>query len=72
MPNAGSGYLYPNSTEFGKKAPYAWVFSSKHPGGINMAMCDGSVRFLKNSISVYTWWSLATIAGGEVLSADSY
>jgi hypothetical protein len=37
-----------------------------------MAMSDGSVKFIKNSISVYVWWSLATMAGSEVLSADSY
>ncbi|MDR3637055.1 MAG: DUF1559 domain-containing protein [Isosphaeraceae bacterium] len=72
LPNAGSGYLYPNSSQFGLKAPYAWVFSSHHPGGVNMVMADGSVRFIKNSISVYTWWSLATMAGGEVVSSDSF
>jgi prepilin-type N-terminal cleavage/methylation domain-containing protein/prepilin-type processing-associated H-X9-DG protein len=72
LPNAGSGYLYPNSSAFGKKAPYAWVISSKHSGGVNILMADGSARFIKNSVSVYTWWSLATMAGGEILSADSY
>jgi len=72
LPNVGSGYLYPTSSEFGKKAPYAWAFSSRHGGGVNMLMADGSVRFIKNSISVYTWWSLATMAGSEVVSADSY
>lgn len=72
LPNAGSGYLYPKSSPAAKKRPYAWTFSSRHPGGVNMVMADGSVRFIKNSINVYTWWSLATMAGGEVLSADSY
>jgi hypothetical protein len=37
-----------------------------------MGMADGSVRFIKNSISLTTWWSLATIAGGEIISSDSY
>ncbi|WP_165068151.1 DUF1559 family PulG-like putative transporter [Paludisphaera rhizosphaerae] len=72
LPNAGSGYLYPASSEFGKKAPYAWTFSSKHSGGLNMLMGDGSARFIKNSISVYTWWSAATIAGGEIISSDAF
>ena len=36
-----------------------------------MVMGDGSVRFIKNTINLYTWWSLATIHGGEVFSADS-
>lgn len=52
--------------------PYAWVFSSLHSGGINVLMGDGSCRFVKNSISTVTWWSLATIKGGEVVSADSF
>ena len=45
---------------------------SFHPGGVNALMADGSVRFLKNSINIRTWWALGTRAGGEVLSADSY
>jgi len=72
MPNGVSGYLYPAEVnEFRKKAPYAWVFSSKHAGGVNMLMGDGSVRFIKNSISPYTWWAAATIAAGEIISSDS-
>jgi prepilin-type N-terminal cleavage/methylation domain-containing protein/prepilin-type processing-associated H-X9-DG protein len=46
--------------------------SSYHPGGVNVAFLDGSVRFVKNTVSPITWWGLATKAGGEVISADSY
>jgi hypothetical protein len=35
-------------------------------------MMDGSVRFIKNTVSLPTWWALGTRARGEVLSADSY
>ncbi|MHC5543034.1 DUF1559 family PulG-like putative transporter [Singulisphaera rosea] len=45
---------------------------SRHPGGVNVGLCDGSVRFVKNSVSLVTWKALATRAGGEVISADSY
>jgi prepilin-type N-terminal cleavage/methylation domain-containing protein/prepilin-type processing-associated H-X9-DG protein len=45
---------------------------SAHPGGVNVAMCDGSVRFIKDSISQVNWLSLGTRNGGEVLSSDSY
>ena len=41
---------------------------SYHPGGVNACMADGSVKFFKNSINQRTWWSLGTIAGGEVIS----
>ncbi len=71
-PNGRAGILYPNATPTQKQSPYAWVFSSKHPGGLNMVMGDGSVRFIKNTINYYNWWSAATIAGGEIISADSF
>ncbi len=46
--------------------------SSYHPGGINALFADGSVHYIKNSVSPITWRALGTIAGGEVLSADQY
>jgi len=52
--------------------PGAINMSSYHPGGANMLLCDGSVRFLKNSTSYQTIWALGSIAGGEVISSDSY
>jgi prepilin-type N-terminal cleavage/methylation domain-containing protein/prepilin-type processing-associated H-X9-DG protein len=46
--------------------------SSNHPGGVNVAMLDGSVHFIKNTVNPTTWWALASKSGGEVLSSDSY
>ena len=46
--------------------------SSRHPGGANVMMGDGSVKFVKNSVALPTWRALGTRAGGEVISADSY
>jgi prepilin-type N-terminal cleavage/methylation domain-containing protein/prepilin-type processing-associated H-X9-DG protein len=46
--------------------------SSKHPGGCNVLFADGSVHFIKSSISLQTWMQLGTIAGGEVVSSDSF
>jgi prepilin-type N-terminal cleavage/methylation domain-containing protein/prepilin-type processing-associated H-X9-DG protein len=40
---------------------------SRHPGGVGVLMCDGSVQFAGNSIDVGVWRSLATIRGGEVV-----
>ena len=53
-------------------APGMMTLSSYHPGGCNIAMADGSVRFLKSSTAMNIIWSLGTRAGGEVISADSY
>jgi prepilin-type processing-associated H-X9-DG protein len=46
--------------------------TSNHPGGCNTAFVDGSVHFIKSSISMQTYWSLGTRADGEVVSSDSY
>ena len=46
--------------------------SSYHSGGANIAMCDGSVRFLKSSTALPTVWALGSRAGAEALSSDSY
>jgi type II secretory pathway pseudopilin PulG len=49
---------------------YVDDFTSMHPGGLNFLIADGSVRFIKNSISIPTWVGLGTRAGGEVLGDD--
>ncbi len=46
--------------------------SSSHPGGVNVTMGDGSVRFIKSSINRMTWWNLGTRNGGEVVGADQF
>jgi prepilin-type processing-associated H-X9-DG protein len=45
---------------------------SYHPGGVNILLADGSVRFIKDSVNGLTWRAFSTIAGGEIISADSY
>jgi prepilin-type N-terminal cleavage/methylation domain-containing protein/prepilin-type processing-associated H-X9-DG protein len=46
--------------------------TSRHPGGCNVMMADGSVRFVKSSVSLLVWMQLGTISGGETVSSDSY
>jgi prepilin-type N-terminal cleavage/methylation domain-containing protein/prepilin-type processing-associated H-X9-DG protein len=70
----------PNSKDY----PWGWCSSqaigdaeycaanSNHPGGVNTLMGDGSVRFLKDSINLPTYWALGTRARNEIVSADSY
>ena len=45
---------------------------SRHLGGVNVAMADGSVRFARDSIAIRTWRALSTTRGAEVISSDSY
>ncbi|CAN5745256.1 DUF1559 domain-containing protein [soil metagenome] len=46
--------------------------NSNHPGGVNIALADGSVKFIKDTINLPTWWALGTRNGGEVISGDAY
>ena len=76
-PSPGTNSQYPNclysfgggdtDDDFGNVG-----LSSYHPGGANVAFCDGSVHFLKNTTNQMTIWSLGSRAQGEVISADAY
>ena len=46
--------------------------SSRHPGGVNMLLGDGSVRFVKDTVDLATWRALGTRGGGEVIGGDTY
>jgi prepilin-type N-terminal cleavage/methylation domain-containing protein/prepilin-type processing-associated H-X9-DG protein len=39
---------------------------SRHRGGVNVALADGSVRFVSDRVSRRAWRALGTRAGGEV------
>jgi prepilin-type N-terminal cleavage/methylation domain-containing protein/prepilin-type processing-associated H-X9-DG protein len=45
---------------------------SFHAGGVNASMCDGSVKFFKNTVSLTTWMAVGSSQGAEVISSDSY
>jgi prepilin-type N-terminal cleavage/methylation domain-containing protein/prepilin-type processing-associated H-X9-DG protein len=46
--------------------------SSRHPGGVNTAFADGSVKFVKSTVNSKAWSAIGTTNGGEVVSADSF
>jgi len=59
-PNRRSCFFQPGRCVF--------TATSRHPGGVNVAMCDGSVRFVSNSIDKHAWRAMGTRAGGETVS----
>jgi prepilin-type processing-associated H-X9-DG protein len=46
------------------------AFTSRHPGGVNMSFLDGSVRFLRDSISEEARFAIGSRAGGEIFDLD--
>jgi prepilin-type N-terminal cleavage/methylation domain-containing protein/prepilin-type processing-associated H-X9-DG protein len=48
----------------------ATTANSNHTNGVNVALCDGSVRFVTNSISLATWRAVGSRNGGEVIGSD--
>jgi prepilin-type processing-associated H-X9-DG protein len=54
------------------EGPGMYGMSSFHNGGGNVALCDGSVRFLKSSTNTQVVWKLGSRAQGEIISADEY
>src|SRR5262249_54907947 len=62
----------PCTTDSSSGVDYYLAARSKHPGGVNALLCDGSVGLLKNSINVPTFQALSTRGLGEVISADAF
>lgn len=43
---------------------------SRHPGGVNVIMGDGSLRFVQDDIALATWRAMGTMNGSEVISEN--
>ncbi|WP_406697632.1 DUF1559 domain-containing protein [Singulisphaera sp. Ch08] len=53
-------------------APAMFGMASNHPGGANILLGDGAVRYLKDSTNAPVVWGLGSRNGGEIISADSF
>jgi prepilin-type N-terminal cleavage/methylation domain-containing protein/prepilin-type processing-associated H-X9-DG protein len=62
-PNSPTWDCLNTANNYGLKAA-----RSQHPGGVNLLLCDGSVRFVSNTVAPATWTALATRAGGDLVS----
>jgi prepilin-type processing-associated H-X9-DG protein len=51
--------------------PNTWSFRSHHPGGLQFAFADGSVRFVQETIALQVYRALATRRGKEIV-ADGF
>jgi prepilin-type N-terminal cleavage/methylation domain-containing protein/prepilin-type processing-associated H-X9-DG protein len=71
----------PNSTQYrwaecnGQNSVWESMYNnvtSNHSGGANFLMGDGSVKFIKDSIGMPTYFAIGTKANGETISGDAY
>jgi len=72
LPNRSSCYYGGGVGQPQAAAANVVAASSRHPGGVNVAFSDGSVRFIKSSVGPQVWYAIATVNGGEVVSSDAY
>jgi prepilin-type processing-associated H-X9-DG protein len=76
-PNSGIDYsvFQPTTGKNQENPPYAlptdgymWKSArSRHPGGVNVVMADGSQRFVQNEIAILVWRAMGTMDGGETV-----
>jgi prepilin-type N-terminal cleavage/methylation domain-containing protein/prepilin-type processing-associated H-X9-DG protein len=43
----------------------AQAAGSAHPGGVNVGLADGSIRFVAETVDKNIWWAIGTRNGGE-------
>lgn len=73
-PNSIGCYNGPPTTDsnirFNRSLINSRPATSLHHGGVNLLLCDGSVRFVSDFVADDVWSALGSRAGGEVMSTS--
>jgi prepilin-type N-terminal cleavage/methylation domain-containing protein/prepilin-type processing-associated H-X9-DG protein len=72
LPNRRSCYYDDQCCEGPDRYESMLAAGSAHPGGVNVLFMDGSVRFVKSSVSYAAWHAIGSKDGGEVVGADQF
>ncbi len=60
----------PPCTQMSSRMPSMYASRSRHSGGVQTALCDGSVQFMSNNIDITVWRALSTTRGSEVIPSE--
>jgi prepilin-type processing-associated H-X9-DG protein len=70
--SSSTPWTKPDDPVFDGTQPTPARTPSPHPGGRNILMGDGNVRFVSDSIPPQTWQALRTIGGGEPVNTGDF
>ena len=71
----GNGAIHSNLPEANLPCAYASLGNttagvrSRHPNGVGVLLCDGSVQFVSDSVDIRVWHALGTIRGSELFDS---
>lgn len=68
--NLYKAYSASDQRTFANNWAISYGFSSRHPGGAQFALCDGSVRFVADTTAINVYRAMGTIQGGESETLD--
>jgi len=63
-----SNHLNPPCLVATASTPTMMASRSRHAGGVQVAFCDGSTRFVSNNVAIGVWRALCSSAGGDQIS----
>jgi hypothetical protein len=60
----------PCDRQTGNAGVYTLASRSRHPGGVSVALCDSSVRYVADDVDIAVWRSFGSRGGDEVSAGE--